>query len=441
MNACKPGGRKRGTVLTYPDYRQACGWNAALPPRTAIRTLDADLQADVVVIGAGFTGLAAARRLRAASPAGRVVILEADTVGEGNPGRNSGFLLDIALANDADAGALERMRHCNRLIRTGMDEIRSLVETHGIACGLERTGTYRAAAGDAGRSALRRYRAFLEAAALPFEWLERAGLRRRLGTSFYREGLYSPDCWLVQPAALIRGLADHLPTGIELFERSPALSIKRRGEQRIVRAARGSVTAPLVVVANNAFCKKLDIGASRVAAIYTSAALTAPLPGEMLASLGTEPAWGLLPAHRLGSTLRRTADGRLLIRSTYSYEREPPQDHIARRLQGSLCKRFPQLAGVPFAASWSGATGFTLNGAPLWGEAGPGIYVSAGCNGGGIVKGTLFGRLLADLATGQPVPDMAALFGAAAWMPPEPFRRLGFQVVSALEHRKGRAEA
>jgi glycine/D-amino acid oxidase-like deaminating enzyme len=161
----------------------------------------------------------------------------------------------------------------------------------------------------------------------------------------------------------------------------------------------------------------------------------------MLASLGTEPAWGLLPAHRLGSTLRRTADGRLLIRSTYSYEREPPQDHIARRLQGSLCKRFPQLAGVPFAASWSGATGFTLNGAPLWGEAGPGIYVSAGCNGGGIVKGTLFGRLLADLATGQPVPDMAALFGAAAWMPPEPFRRLGFQVVSALEHRKGRAEA
>lgn len=427
-------------MLSHPDYRQACGWNALLPERTSAHALDTDLPADVVIIGAGFTGLAAARRLGTIRPGDRVVILEASTAGEGNPGRNSGFLLDIALANDADAGALDRMQHCNRLIRGAMDELRTLVETLGIDCGLARTGTYRAAAGSAGCAALRRYRKFLEGAGLPFEILDRSTLRQRLGTSFYRDGLYSPDCWLVQPAALIRGLADHLPSGTQLFERSPALDITRANDRWTVRSRHGSVTAPTVLVANNAFCKSLGIGGSRLAAIYTSAALTAPLPPAALARLGTESVWGLLPAHRLGSTLRRTRDGRLLIRSTYSYEREPRADRVAACLRDSLDKRFPWLDGVTFAASWSGATGFTLNGAPLWGRTGPGLYVSAGCNGGGIVKGTLFGRLLADLAADRPVPDIAALFGTPAWMPPEPFRRAGFHVVSALERRKGLAE-
>lgn len=427
-------------MLSYPDYRQACGWNALLPERASARELDTDLRADVVIVGAGFTGLAAARRFGTVRPGDRVVILEASTAGEGNPGRNSGFLLDIALANDADAGALDRMQRCNRLIRGAMDELRTLVETRGIDCGLARTGTYRAAAGSAGCAALRRYRTFLEGAGLPFEILDRSTLRQRLGTSFYRDGLYSPDCWLVQPAALIRGLADHLPSGTQLFERSPALEMTRAGGRWTVRSPRGSVTARTVLVTNNAFCKHLGIGGSRLAAIYTSAALTVPLPPAMLAKLGTEPAWGLLPAHRLGSTLRRTHDGRLLIRSTYSYEREPRADRTARRLRDSLAKRFPWLDGVTFAASWSGATGFTLNGAPLWGRTGPGLYVSAGCNGGGIVKGTLFGRLLADLAADRPVPDVPALFGTPAWMPPEPFRRAGFHVVSALERRKGSAE-
>jgi glycine/D-amino acid oxidase-like deaminating enzyme len=68
------------------------------------------------------------------------------------------------------------------------------------------------------------------------------------------------------------------------------------------------------------------------------------------------------------------------------------------------------------------------------------LFVSAGCNGGGVVKGTLFGKLLADLAFGLPVPDMAALFGTASWMPPGPIRRIGFHAIAALEGHRGRAE-
>ena len=138
--------------------------------------------------------------------------------------------------------------------------------------------------------------------------------------------------------------------------------------------------------------------------------------------------------------MRRTRDNRLLIRSHYGYEREADNNHIARQLLASLRLRFPQLELDGFASTWGGATGFTLNGAPIWGEIRDGLYASAGCNGGGVVKGTLFGEKLADLALGIAVPDMDRLFGQARWMPPDPLRRLGFAIVSRIERRQGRAE-
>jgi glycine/D-amino acid oxidase-like deaminating enzyme len=391
-------------------------------------------------VGAGYTGLAAARRSAELEPNASVAVLDSSEVGEGNPGRNSGFMLEIALANDAEPRQLERMTACNRLIADAMNDLCNLVETHRIDCGLVRAGTYRAAAGDAGVAALRKYRAFLEAAQLPHEVLDRFELRDRLGTPFYREGLYSPHCYLVQPAALIRGLAAALPPAVTLYENSPAMAIERSGNEWTVHTPAASLRAPRVIVANNAFCKQLGVGESRIVAMYTYAALTEPLPRSVTDTLGSDMNWGLLPAHRLGSTLRRTVDGRLLIRSLYGYEAEADNNAVAERLKVSLRRRFPQLAQVAFESVWSGATGFTLNGAPLWGEYAPGLYVSAGCNGGGVVKGTLFGRLLAERALGRQTQDIRALFGKASWMPPEPVRRLGFNILSAIERHKGRAE-
>ena len=174
--------------------------------------------------------------------------------------------------------------------------------------------------------------------------------------------------------------------------------------------------------------------------MYTYAGLTDPLPQPFVDTLGSETTWGLLPTHRLGSTLRRTRDNRLLIRSHYGYEREEDNDRIGEALLASLRLRFPTIDIDGFASVWGGATGFTFNGAPVWGKVREGLYLSAGCNGGGVVKGTLFGQLLADLALGREVPDFAYLFGSASWMPPDPIRRLGFEIMSRIERRQGRAE-
>lgn len=433
--------------MTYPLYREPCGWQALLIQRCPEPALTEEMDYDVAVVGAGYTGLAAARAWAEARPDDRVAVLDASIVGEGSPGRNSGFLLEIALADDADPAAVERLGRCNALIRETMDGLRALVAEHGIRCQLERTGTYRGAATERGRRYLERYRDFLDAAGLDYETLDRADLAERLGTDYYGFGLYSPDCSLAQPAALIRGLADCLPLSVRLYEETPAQSMHWEEDGWRIECPKGSVKAPVVLLANNAFARELA-GArsglrSRLSVVYTYAGLTEPLNPDALAGLGSEPAWGLLPAHRLGTTLRRTWDGRLMVRSYYGYEREETSATVAHRLQGCLQRRYPHIelgAGRPFAHVWGGATGFTYNGAPAWGEVAPGVWVSAGCNGGGVVKGSLFGALLARRALGRQVPDVQALFGAASWMPPEPLRHLGFAVVSSLERRSAGLE-
>lgn len=427
-------------MLKFPQYENASGWNLLLESRESAQSLSRPLECDVVIVGAGYTGIAAARRWAAHDSAASIALIDSSTVGEGNPGRNSGFLLEIALANDADTANMQRMRECNRLLGDTMQQMQEDVQDSSPDCQLVRCGTYRAAAGSQGAKALQQYREFLDAAELPSEILSKAQLTERIGSQFYENGLYSPHCYLAQPAALVRALAARLPENVTLFENTPALSISSAQGRWSVQTPGGTVAARKVVLANNAFCKGLGVGASRITAMYTYAALTEPLPSHVLDHCGTDEQWGLLPAHRLGSTLRKTVDGRLLIRSLYGYEREADNQRIAVTLREALQRRFPQLNDAPFASVWSGATGFTYNGSPLWGQVAPGLYVSAGCNGGGVVKGTLFGRLLADYAFGLQTPDMAALFGNASWMPPEPIRALGFQLIAGIERHRARAE-
>ena len=428
------------TNLTYPHYLQRSGWNALLPTRQSKPPLSLDIKVDVAIIGAGYTGIAAAKRWRELAPDDEIAIIDASELGEGTPGRNSGFLLEIALANDANPEQIRRMRECNRLIGQTMNKIVREVEISGIDCALERTGTYRAAAGNAGRKSLLQYRSFLQAVGLPFENLDRQAMQQRLGTSFYRQGLYSPHCYLAQPAALIKALAQQLPRDIQCYENTPATQLRKAGNAWLIETPAATIEAQTVILANNAFSKTLGIGKSQLVAVYTYAAITKPLDEAMLASLGSDKSWGVLPAHRLGSTLRKTQDGRLMVRSFYGYEKETQTVAVTSELRKNLLRRFPQLEDTPFDRVWGGAIGFTMNGGTLWGEVKPGLFVSAGCNGGGVVKGTLFGELLADLANGQEVPDVPKLFGKANWIPPEPWRAIGFHLLAAVERFRGRAE-
>jgi len=107
----------------YPRYKQRSGWNALLPARAALPALEKDIAVDVLVIGAGWTGISAAKRWHSLSAEDSIALIDASEIGEGNPGRNSGFRLEIALAEDANPQQIEKMQLCNRLTADSMADI------------------------------------------------------------------------------------------------------------------------------------------------------------------------------------------------------------------------------------------------------------------------------------------------------------------------------
>lgn len=426
----------------YPTYASPCGWSALLPPRRPHPALERDATVDFAVVGAGFTGLAVARRLHEIAPQARVVVLEAGTVDQGSSARNSGFTAAEVLPRNATLQGAEKARRQSALFGHAFDWMTGIVAAHGIDCALQKVGSIRAAATEAGEASLRNVIAVARANGIRHEILDRAEVARRTGTDYYRLGIYVNDTYLLQPSALVQGLADALPDSVTLHERTPVMRLDRDGGAWVLTTPGGVVRARAVALATNGFIRSFGYLKLRMATIYTHAALTAPVTGADLAHLGAEPAWGVLPAHRLGTTLRRVGRDRLMVRSLYALEGEVDATAAAARLRDRFTRRWPALAHVPFDHVWGGTTALTMNGAPWWGRLSEGLFASGGCNGSGITKGTMLGWHLAGLMTGQETPEAVTdAMGTANLIAPEPFRSIGFHVVSALETRKAGLEA
>lgn len=426
---------------TYPAYAEPCGWNAMLPSRRPRAAARGAISVKYAVVGAGFTGLAAARRLLELDPGAEIAVLEASTVGEGSSARNSGFLNITDIPDGTSPEALATSEARNRYITEGFTHLRDLVVRHAIDCDLHRCGRIKAAATERGAKAVGELERIVATLGLAHERLDRTRLMQRTGTAYYDRGLFTEEGYLVQPAALVRGLADALPETIRLYEQSPVVRLTRSGKWQL-ETADARIIADVVIMAANSSIKSFGYLRDRLVTIYTYAAITHPVPQADIAALGAMPSWGLLPAHRLGTTLRRVGRDRLLVRSLYAYERPIDPGTARDALLARFHRRYPGLAHVDLEHCWGGTTALTMNGAPYWGRLDDGLYVSAGCNGSGIVKGTVLGLRLADLAAGRDVgPTTLAAYGTASWIAPEPFRTVGFHVVSAIERRKAGLES
>jgi glycine/D-amino acid oxidase-like deaminating enzyme len=412
-----------------------------LPARVPKPAATGAISAKYAIVGAGFTGLAAARRLHELDPDAEIVVLEATTVGEGSSARNSGFLTRADIAGSADPSAVKQNILRNRYVTEGFDELLALISQHGIDCDLHQAGRIKAAATAGGETAVHDLRKIVEALDIPHVLLDADALHHRIGTRYYRLGLFTEVGHLVQPAALIRGLADALPPAVRLYEQSPVVALRKPGKWHL-ETDNARVTADTIIMAANASIKSFGYLRDRLVTIYTYAAITQPLRPAEGAKLGAMSSWGLLPAHRLGTTLRRVGSDRLLVRSLYAYERGMSSDDARAQLLARFRRRYPDLGHIDFDHAWGGTTALTMNGSPSWGKVDDGLYASAGCNGSGIVKGTVLGKRLAEHMLGHDVEgDLLAAYGTANWIAPEPLRRLGFTVVSAVERYRAGLES
>ena len=425
-------------VTRLPVDPGPAGWARLLPDPPPPTPLEARITADWLVIGAGFAGLAAARRLSQLRPADRIVILEASRLGEGPAGRNSGFMIDLPhdLSSSDYGGTADADRAQIADNRRAIAFAREMVGEFGIPReAFDPCGKINGAATEKGHQHNLDYAAHLEELGEPGEMLDAAAMRELTGTSYYRSGFYTPGTVMLQPAMFVRGVAAGLVSNrVTLHEQSPVMRLDHDGDWR-AETPGGAVTAPNVVLATNGHLQSFGHMAGQLMHVHTYASMTRALTTEEIARLGGERRWNLTPADPLGTTVRRisgTGGDRIVIRNRFTYDPalEPArgwQARITRDHDRAFDARFPMLRGVGMEYRWGGRLCLSYNNVQVVRELEPGLCAACCQNGLGTAKGTLAGLLAADLACGvsSPALDRALAADAPTRLPPEPLTRIG----------------
>lgn len=394
-------------VSCLPADDGTCGWYQLSKGRVVKPAHAGHGHARWVIVGAGYTGLAAARQLAEHFPSDSIVLLDAQEVGYGTSGRNAGFAIDLPHDIGAEdyIGDIATAKTVMRLNVTGQSYLKALVEQFDIDCQMKHCGKYQAAVEPRGIAVLDAYRRGLDKLDQPYEMLGAEALAGKIGTRFYRQALFTPGTSLIQPSALVKGLADCLPANVTLYENT-AITDVEYGDKTVLKHAGGSITADKVILTNNAFGMSFGFLKGRMLPVFTYASLTRPLDEAEQARLGGAPYWGVIPADPFGTTVRRTPDNRILIRNSFSFNpdgraKQKYLDRFGPRHRDAFERRFPMLAGLPFEYTWGGALAMSRNHQGFFGELRRNVYGALCCNGLGVTRGTATGKLMADWLAGQ----------------------------------------
>ncbi|KAA1183060.1 FAD-binding oxidoreductase [Rhizobium tropici] len=442
------------SVKRLPAENGVSGWEAISKRSFRVRSLEGNVSADWLIIGAGFAGLSAARRLLQLRPDDKIVVVDASEVGKGTSGRNSGFMIDVPhnlssseySSDGLDATRLEmaQNRAAIAFAKEAADEYAMSSETFDPA------GKINAAATARGMKLNISFGQSLRSSDEKHAFLDATQMREITGSDYYLGGLFTPGAVLIQPADYIRELAAGLSRKIDIFERSPVTSLTRESGTWTAVSGHGKVTATRVILGVNGHISDFGHFGGRLMHIFAYASMTAPFPA---ADVGWETSgrdrWALLPADSMGATVRKITSGgqsRIVIRTKYTYETtitvsEHRMAKMAREHRNSLDARFPRLKDVPFEYSWAGRLCLSRNHVPAFGEIEEGLYSACCENGLGTVKSTLAGMMAAELATGTTSRHLEQYMDHAApsRLPPEPFAWLGINSVIRLQElRAGR---
>ncbi|WP_176045566.1 FAD-binding oxidoreductase [Burkholderia sp. BCC1644] len=436
-------------VTSLPADDSMCGWYHTSRQRQPRPSHRGESGARWAVVGAGFTGLAAARQLALNFPDDEIVLVDAQEVGFGTSGRNAGFAIDLPHDIGAEdyIGDIPTARTTLKLNVLGQTILRRLVAEHGIDCAMSASGKYQAAVEARGIAVLDAYRRGLDKLGQPYEMIEGKDLPDHIGTSFYRKALFTPGTVLIQPSALVKGLADCLPPNVTLYEHTPITDVEY-GDRIVLAHRNGRITVDKLVLANNAFGTRFGFLQHTMLPVFLYASLTRPLTGAEQAQLGGKPFWGVIPADPFGSTLRRTHDNRILVRNSFSFNpdgrpREQYLPRFADRHRLSFERRFPMLPDVEFEYTWSGSLALSRNHKGFFGQLAPNVYGALCCNGLGITRGTVTGTLLADWLAGKrgDLIDFLLETSGPNRTPPQPFLSVGVNATLWWGQRKAGLES
>jgi glycine/D-amino acid oxidase-like deaminating enzyme len=439
--------------VNHADPRHASDPASSLAP-------SGEIQADVAIIGGGFTGLWTALELRARDASARIVLLEADICGAGASGRNGGFAMTWwshfpALAAMAGPeGAVQLASRSSRAVA----QIGEFAAAHGIGHAFAPDGWLWAATNPTQMGAWESTnRAIRAAGATPLRTLDRQEAAELTGSPVHIGGAFDPTIAAVQPAQVARALRTAvIAAGVEIFERTAVRSIAAAvptasSSATRLQTATGSIVAEQVVLATNAWSARIPELGRGLVVVASDVIATDPIP-ERLDALGLTNQVTISDSRRLVNYYRRTPEGRLLFGRgggtlAFASRIGAGFDDPGRRAAGvhsQLRRIYPSLWDVPLSHRWSGPVDYSLSGLPFFVRlsALPGVLAAVGFSGDGVGPTRLAGEILAEMVSaggdGGLPPAMRSV--PHALMPPEPVRYLGGRVVRAATDRKERAE-
>jgi glycine/D-amino acid oxidase-like deaminating enzyme len=417
--------------------------------------LPGDIDADVAIAGAGYTGLWTAYYLHEADPALRIAIVDSEFAGFGASGRNGGWcsaLFPPASSAIARRHGLQAAVAVRRAMHDSLAEVGRVAEREGIDADYARGGTISLARNEA---QLARARELVEEERRltgPVEGLELlskeeaedvARATRVLGAT------YTPHCAVVHPLKLVRGLAERVEArGVSIFERTRATGM-RRGE---LVTEQGTVRAEVVVRATEGYTASLRGERRRFVPLYSLMVATEPLPAEVWDEIGLRRRETFADLRHMRIYGQRTADDRFAFggRGAPYHFRSRTRPHFDRDervhslLRGVLVDLFPVVGGYEVTHRWGGALGVPRDWhASVGYDRHRGLAWGGGYVGDGVATANLAGRTLAQLITGRE-SDLTQLpwvgHRSRDWEP-EPLRWLGVNGGRLLMAYADRAEA
>lgn len=422
------------TIKRFPKIDGDLGWLELCSNKDKAlgRRLKGDIESDICIVGGGVSGFASAFSLARHFPDTKIVLIEALKIGAGTSSRNAGFIIDLPHNLDGAEANKEYDIKIYELNCFAINFLEQIVQENHIHCDWQKAGKYMGAHEDSNIKGLDNFEKHLVPCGFKFERLKGRDLEAKLGTSYYKEAVFTSGNILMNPAALMRGLIEALPKNVEVFEQSPVIECEY-DDLKTLKTRGGSIKCKILVLALDSYLEEFGLVKNKQVPIFTYASLSETLSQEEYQKyFANITPYGLTAAHPAGTTIRFTPDRRIFVRNVLDFlpnlacsEHDLRRAYEQHRL--SFEARFPHLQHKKFEFTWGGMLCMTLNHQSIFGEVGQNTFVIGGSNGVGMAKGVYLGYYLADLIAGKNSANLDFILkhNRASFMPPEPLRSIG----------------
>jgi glycine/D-amino acid oxidase-like deaminating enzyme len=437
----------------FADAEPRPFWLDAARPQDAQPPLTGSTEADLCIVGGGFTGLWAALHAKAGDPARDVVLLEAETAGFGASGRNGGFAM-ASLTHGIDNGLArfaDEMDALERLATENYEGMKADLERHGIDCDFEETGELSVSLEPHQDAWLDEHTELLRRYGHDVVRLDADAMRAEVDSPTYRGGVWDrTGAAILDPGKLAAGLrAAAVRAGVRVYEHTPAAGLEDSGAGVTVLAPQGRVHARRVLLATSAFPPLVRAIRRYVVPVYDYALMSEPLSPEQTAAIGWERRQGLADMGNQFHYYRRTRDDRILFGgydAVYRFggpvgPQHDTDDVTFGRLSQHLFTTFPQLEGLRFTHRWGGAIDTCSRFSVFFGTAHRGrVAYAAGYTGLGVVATRFGARVALDLLDDRETEATRLRYvrSKPVPFPPEPLRT---GVIQLTRNRLAAADA